>query len=227
MTSYEFVLAAWRSVKGEKGKKVDPALGQPHKLPDGALEFISTRPGRIDKAVELTHMEPADPAVCIATSNTAGRACTIRRCRAYRQGTSSREGDFAVLQIQTANLPLEQQQKVHPDFLANEKAYLSMRDALLPQYRGQWVAVQDGKVIAAGHGLLDVMGSPSDGGHPYFALVGAEDAVVFRVRRAVFAYDQAYLPFPLPRLTATFLNHAETHAQLFRCRPTRMTATIA
>jgi hypothetical protein len=40
--------------------KVDPALGQPRKLPDGATEFISTRPGRIDKAVELTYMEPAD-----------------------------------------------------------------------------------------------------------------------------------------------------------------------
>lgn len=34
--------------------------------------------------------------------------------------------------------------------------------------------------------------------------MGAEDAVVFRVRRAVFAYDAAYQPFPLPRVTATF-----------------------
>ncbi len=40
--------------------KIDPALGQPRKLPDGTTEFICTRPGRIDKAVELTYMEPAD-----------------------------------------------------------------------------------------------------------------------------------------------------------------------
>jgi hypothetical protein len=40
--------------------KVDPALGQPRRLPDGTVEFISTRPGRIDKAVELSYMEPAD-----------------------------------------------------------------------------------------------------------------------------------------------------------------------
>ena len=40
--------------------KVDPALGLPRKLPDGTTEFISTRPGRIDKAVELGHMENAD-----------------------------------------------------------------------------------------------------------------------------------------------------------------------
>jgi predicted aspartyl protease len=51
------------------------------------------------------------------------------------------------------------------------------------------------------------------GGHPYIALVGAEDAAVFRVRRAVFAYDQAYQPFPLPRVSATFWNHAQTHSQ--------------
>lgn len=40
--------------------KVDPALGQPRQLPDGTVEFISTRPGRIDKAVELGFMEVAD-----------------------------------------------------------------------------------------------------------------------------------------------------------------------
>jgi DNA polymerase III delta prime subunit len=40
--------------------KIDPALGQPRKLPDGMVEFISSRPGRIDKAIELSWMEPED-----------------------------------------------------------------------------------------------------------------------------------------------------------------------
>jgi SpoVK/Ycf46/Vps4 family AAA+-type ATPase len=40
--------------------KIDPALGQPRTLPDGSVEFISTRPGRVDKAVELGYLEPAD-----------------------------------------------------------------------------------------------------------------------------------------------------------------------
>ncbi len=40
--------------------KVDAALGQPRTLPDGTVEFISTRPGRVDKAVELSYMEAAD-----------------------------------------------------------------------------------------------------------------------------------------------------------------------
>ena len=40
--------------------KIDSALGQPRVLPDGTQEFISTRPGRIDKAIELTYLEPED-----------------------------------------------------------------------------------------------------------------------------------------------------------------------
>ena len=40
--------------------QIDPALGQPRKLPDGTVEFISSRPGRIDKAIELGYMEVPD-----------------------------------------------------------------------------------------------------------------------------------------------------------------------
>jgi hypothetical protein len=117
-------------------------------------------------------------------------------------------------QIQTANLPQEQRHRLDPEFLDNEQSYLQLRDSLLPQYRGQWVAVQSGKVIAAGPSLMDVMDRASAfGPHPFIALVGAEDAVVFRVRGLAFAYDQAYQPFPLPRLTATFWNHNESHSQ--------------
>ena len=97
-------------------------------------------------------------------------------------------GDAAMLQIQTANLSREQQERLHPDFLANERDYLHLRAGSLTQYRGQWVAIQGGKVIEAGSRLLEVMDRVSTlGGHPYIALVGAEDEVVFRVRRAVFA----------------------------------------
>ena len=119
-----------------------------------------------------------------------------------------------MLQIQTSNLPPNQQQRLHSDFLANEQAYLRMRDSLLSQYRGQWIAVHDDKVIASGTNLMELMDRSSDSdGHPFIALVGAEDAVVFRVRRAISGYDQAYLPFPLPSLSATFWNHAETRSQ--------------
>ncbi len=113
-----------------------------------------------------------------------------------------------MLRIQTTNLSPDQQQRLHPDFLANEQEYLHLRDGLLGPYRGQWVAVHGGRVIAAGAKLIEVLEKASAcGGHPYIALVGAEDGVVFRVRRAVFAYDQTYQPFPLPRVRATFWNH--------------------
>ncbi len=37
---------------------IDPALGQPVVRADGTTDFVSTRPGRIDKAIELTYMRP-------------------------------------------------------------------------------------------------------------------------------------------------------------------------
>lgn len=36
--------------------KIDEAIGQPKVLENGTQEFISTRPGRIDRAIELTYM---------------------------------------------------------------------------------------------------------------------------------------------------------------------------
>ena len=41
-------------------EKLDPALGQPRRTSDGSVEFISTRPGRIDKAIELGYMDRED-----------------------------------------------------------------------------------------------------------------------------------------------------------------------
>jgi hypothetical protein len=93
-----------------------------------------------------------------------------------------------MFRIQTANLPPEQQQRLHADFLANERDYLRMRDQLLPRYRGQWVAVSGGQVIAADRDLLKVSeAAAASGGHPYIALVGGEDRTVFRLRLTHFA----------------------------------------
>ena len=119
-----------------------------------------------------------------------------------------------MLRTHSANLTKEERQRIDPDFLANEEAYFRMRDSLLDQYAGQWVAVHDDHVIAAGSNPLQVMDAAAlSGGHPYVALVGAEERAVFRVRRATFQYDQSYQPFALPRIAATFWNHAATHSQ--------------
>ena len=84
---------------------------------------------------------------------------------------------------QTTKLPPDQRQRLHDGFLANEQAYLQMRDGLLPRYRGQWVAINEGRVIAAGGDLLAVSeAAAANRGHPYIAFVGDDDKVVFRVR---------------------------------------------
>ena len=89
-----------------------------------------------------------------------------------------------MLGIQTTNLPAEQRQQLHSDFVANEQHYLRMRPELLKQYRGQWVAVHYGQVIAHGENLVTVMDAVGRAGcHAFVALVGREDDVVFRVRR--------------------------------------------
>jgi hypothetical protein len=121
-----------------------------------------------------------------------------------------------MLRPPSAELPPEQQSLLHADFLANEQEYLRIRDSLLPGYLGQWVAIHNGGLVAAGADLMRVMEqAAATGGHPFVARVGYEDEVAFRVRRSTFAYDQGYLPFALPRIAVTFWNDQETHSQTY------------
>src|SRR6266851_1345662 len=81
----------------------------------------------------------------------------------------------------SSNLSAEDQKQLHPQYLANEKDYVVMRDSLLPQYKGQWVAIDGGRVVAAAPKLMDLIQAPSlQGGFPYIACLGEEDDVVFR-----------------------------------------------
>lgn len=89
-----------------------------------------------------------------------------------------------MLQIQTTNLPAEQQRRLHPGFLVNERHYLRMRPQLLEQYQDQWVAIHDGRVIAHSGNPLTVMEAVGRAGcHAFVALVGQEGSATFRVRR--------------------------------------------
>jgi hypothetical protein len=72
-----------------------------------------------------------------------------------------------MLPTETANLPKNERLRLHSDFVANEQAYLRMRDALLATHRGQWVAVAGDGVVAAGSQLLRRHGSGRrSGGSP-------------------------------------------------------------
>jgi hypothetical protein len=101
-------------------------------------------------------------------------------------------------------LPPEIAQKIHPDWRKNEAAYWSMRDQLLSQYQGQWIAFADGAVIAACKTSLEVLHTPGVvGRHPFVICVGREDEP-YRIRRAAFAYDPTYPGQALPLLSAEF-----------------------
>src|SRR5713101_413731 len=116
----------------------------------------------------------------------------------------------------SSNLTPQQKHRLHADFLANEQAYHEMRDLLLAQFPGQWIAVHNGKVIATGNNLIQVSdAAAASGGHPFIAKVGAEEEVIFRFRRVEFSFDQSYQPFAIPRVSVTFWNHSETRSAVF------------
>lgn len=116
---------------------------------------------------------------------------------------------------QTQYLPQEQKQRLHPDFVANEQDYWRMRDQLLKQYAGKWVALHQGQVVAVSQGIFDITEQVGKlGYHAYIAKVGDEDKLVFQVRRKDFAYDASYQPFALPRAEVTFSNYVQTRSKL-------------
>jgi len=101
-------------------------------------------------------------------------------------------------------LPPEIARKIHPDWRKNEAAYWSMRDQLLGQYQGRWIAFADGAVIAACRTSLEVLHTPGVvERHPFMICVGREDQP-YRIRRATFAYDPTYPGQALPLLSAEF-----------------------
>lgn len=89
-------------------------------------------------------------------------------------------------------LPPEIASQIHPDWRKNEADYWTVRDALLQQYRDQWVAFADGSVIAFGRNPTNVFhDGMATGRHPYFTRVGHENEPE-RVRRTTYAYDTSY-----------------------------------
>src|SRR5215467_8399148 len=102
-------------------------------------------------------------------------------------------------------LPPEIAQQVHPDWRKNEAAYWAVRDQLLGQYQGQWIAFADGVVIAAATTPLAVFLSVQRSGrHPFVIRVGHEDEPWYRIRRASFQYDTSYPSSALPIVSAEF-----------------------
>src|SRR3954468_13969410 len=101
-------------------------------------------------------------------------------------------------------LPAEVAKQVHPDWRKNEAAYWAIRDQLLSQYEGQWIAFADGKVVAAGKRPVVVFHAAHQAAaHPFVTCVGREEQP-YRIRRATFGYDASYSGEALPVIRAEF-----------------------
>jgi hypothetical protein len=115
-------------------------------------------------------------------------------------------------------LPSEIARQIHPDWRKNEAAYWAVRDQLLGQYQGKWIAFADGAVIAASKTSLDVYHAPGVlERHPFVICVGREDEP-YRIRRAAFAFDSTYAGQALPVQTAS----SSCFLISFACSPARL-----
>ena len=87
-------------------------------------------------------------------------------------------------------LPPEIARQIHPEWRKNEAGYWAVRDRLLAQYQGRWIAFADGAVIVAASTPLEVFLAVRQAGqHPFVIRVGHEGEPWYRIRRATFPYD--------------------------------------
>jgi len=102
------------------------------------------------------------------------------------------------------DLPPEIAGQIHPERLANERAYWAAREGLLAEYHGLWVGYAAGRVVASGRSPVAVLAeAEATGLRPHLACVGRE-AEPDRVRRVSFAYDASYRGEPLPLVRVEF-----------------------
>jgi hypothetical protein len=112
------------------------------------------------------------------------------------------------------NMTNSAEDSVAQGFERDKQDYWTMREELLAQYPGKWVAVHKGHVVAAGDDPLSIMEEAlTKDGYAYTNKVGEEDKIVIRQRRVAFAYDETYSPTAMPRVTATFHNFAQTKSK--------------
>lgn len=79
-------------------------------------------------------------------------------------------------QIHSQKLPRIHKKHLHQGFLENEREYWEMRDRLMQEYQGQWVAIHDEQVVPSGNDLFDVIDEVGKlGRHAYIAPAGQEE----------------------------------------------------
>jgi hypothetical protein len=97
--------------------------------------------------------------------------------------------------------------EIQEGFDADKETYWSMRDELLVKYRGKWVAVHKGRVVAVGDDPVSIMDEAiREDGYAYTNKVGEEEKIIVRKRRRKFNYDKNYAPTALPRINTNIAN---------------------
>ncbi len=94
-------------------------------------------------------------------------------------------------------LPPEIAQQIHPEWRKNEAAYWEIRESLLDDYGGKWIAFSNGGVIASGpRPDLVFQAAHESGEHPFVICVGHEDEPPYRMRGPRFRHDGSTMPLP-------------------------------
>jgi len=76
---------------------------------------------------------------------------------------------------------------IQAGFEQDRRDYWTMREQLLASYRGKWVAVHKGRVVAVGTDPLSIMEAAlAEDGYAYTNKVGEEDRIIIRQRRVQF-----------------------------------------
>jgi hypothetical protein len=102
---------------------------------------------------------------------------------------------------------------VHEGFEQDQQGYWTLREELLKQYPGKWVAVHKGRVVAVGDDPVSISNEAlAEDGYAYCNCVGRENEIVFTIRRVQFTYDTSYLPTALPRATVTAVNFDQSRS---------------
>jgi hypothetical protein len=102
-------------------------------------------------------------------------------------------------------LPPEVAAQVNPRWRENERAYWAVRDTLLVDYGGQWIAFADGAVIASGTSPVEVFrAGQSSGRNPFIIRAGAEGEPC-QMRPASFPWTRPAQPARAPALASRTL----------------------
>ena len=104
-------------------------------------------------------------------------------------------------------------------FKQDEEEYWQMREKLLKQYRGKWVAFHQKEILSSGNNLsqvtLEAFQKSNRGA--FITKVGEEDKIITKIRfRKEFDYDMEYEPFPLPQAQVKFYSFEKTMSKAYQ-----------